>query len=347
MGSKGKIIVTGGTGYIGSHTAVELQLAGHEVILVDNFCNSKPEVADAIERTTGIQPELVQLDLCDAAETTELFQAVKPEAVIHFAALKAVGESVEQPLAYYRNNIGSTLSVAEACLASGTRKIVFSSSCAVYGDPDTLPIAEDSPDHRAKSPYARTKQICESILRDLSSTGGLSCISLRYFNPVGAHPGGHIGEQATGGVNNLFPLITQTAIGKRDSLTLFGTDYDTPDGTCIRDYIHVVDVAQAHVKAMDHLFTSESRKYDVFNIGTGKGFSVLEILNAFRTTTGVEVKTVIGPRRAGDTIAVYADNCKALHELGWSPKYGLTEMIRSAWAWEQTLQQREQTAQTT
>ncbi len=347
MGSKSKIIVTGGTGYIGSHTAVELQLAGHAVVLIDNFCNSRPEVADAIERTTGIRPELVQLDLCDAAETTELFQAVKPDAVIHFAALKAVGESVEQPLAYYRNNIGSTLSVAEACIASGTRNMVFSSSCAVYGDPDTLPIAENSPDHRAKSPYARTKQICEAILKDLSCTGALSCISLRYFNPVGAHSGGHIGEQATGSVNNLFPLITQTAIGKRGGLTLFGTDYDTPDGTCIRDYIHVVDVAQAHVKAMDHLFASKSCLYDVFNIGTGQGFSVLEILNAFHATTGIEVTSVIGPRRPGDTVAVYADNSKALHELGWSPKYGLTEMIRSAWAWEQILQQREQTAQTT
>ncbi|MFM9007913.1 MAG: UDP-glucose 4-epimerase GalE [Bacteroidota bacterium] len=341
------MIVTGGTGYIGSHTAVELQLAGHDVVLIDNFCNSKPEVADAIQRTTGIRPELVQLDLCDASDTMELFRAVKPKAVIHFAALKAVGESVEQPLAYYRNNIGSTLSVAEACIASGTRNIVFSSSCAVYGDPGTLPIAENAPDHHAKSPYAHTKQICEAILEDLCKTGVLSCISLRYFNPVGAHFGGHIGEQATGEINNLFPLITQTAIGKRDCITLFGNDYNTPDGTCIRDYIHVADVALAHVKAMDHLFESGSGLFDVFNIGTGKGFSVLEILNAFEATTGIKVNAVIGPRRQGDTVAVYADNRKALRELGWSPKYGLSEMIQSAWAWEQILQQREQTAQAT
>jgi UDP-glucose 4-epimerase len=334
----GKILVTGGTGFIGSHTAVELIRAGYEVILVDDFSNSNPKILTQLETITGQQPVFTELDLCDEQKVND-FVASHPDitGVIHFAAFKAVGESVQQPLKYYRNNFYSLINLINAF--NSKVDFVFSSSCTVYGQPDKLPVTEDAPVKRAESPYGNTKQIAEEILTDTCAvTPDLKVISLRYFNPVGAHESALIGELPIGVPQNLVPFITQSAIGKRGPITVFGNDYNTPDGSAVRDYIHVVDLAKAHVAAIKRL---ESKKadtnYEVYNLGTGKGSSVLEIIQAFETSTGEKLSYTIGARREGDVEQVWGDVRKAADLLGWKAELDVNEMMRSAWKWEQYL----------
>lgn len=332
-----KILVTGGTGYIGSHTVVELINAGYEPVIIDDLSNSSIHVLDGIEKITGKRPLLEQFDLKDEALLRDFYQRhTDIKAVIHFAAFKAVGESVSKPLAYYRNNVGSLLTMMQA---SGKElKLVFSSSCTVYGQPDTLPVSESAPFKKAESPYGNTKQICEEILEFSAAAGQLQVISLRYFNPVGAHSSGLIGELPLGNPNNLVPFLTQSAIGKIGPLTVFGTDYDTPDGSCIRDYIHVVDLAKAHVLACARLLKPENTlANEIFNLGTGHGYSVLEVIHTFEASTGVKLNYKTGPRRTGDVVQIYGDVQKATTVLGWVAELGLADMLKSAWAWEQNL----------
>ncbi len=337
-----KILVTGGTGYIGSHTVTELINKGYEVFIIDNLYNSRIEVLDGIGKITGIKPAFFNFNLCDRDKVMNFFASYSIDAVIHFAALKAVGESVEKPLEYYRNNIVSLLNLLEACKAYGTKYFVFSSSCSVYGEPDQLPINESAPRKKAESPYGNTKKICEDILEDTVKTGNLDVITLRYFNPVGAHHSGIIGEYPLGIPSNLMPVITQTAIGKRGALQVFGSDYDTPDGTCIRDYIHVTDLAMAHVVAIDRLLEKKNKKhFELFNLGTGKGCSVMEMITTFEKVTGVKLNYELVARRPGDVVKVFADTRFANEELGWKAERGLDEMIRSAWAWELKLAETE------
>jgi UDP-glucose 4-epimerase len=334
-----KILVTGGTGFIGSHTAVELHNAGFEVILVDNFSNSNPKILNQLETITGKKPEFVELDLCDEAKV-KAFVAEHSDitGVIHFAAFKAVGESVQKPLEYYRNNFYSLLNL----LFAFNKKIdfVFSSSCTVYGQPDSLPVTEDAPVKRAESPYGNTKQIAEEMLQEACAISPeLFVTSLRYFNPVGAHASALIGELPIGVPQNLVPFITQSAIGKRGPITVYGDDYNTPDGSAIRDYIHVVDLAKAHVAAVRRLQDkAATSNYEVFNLGTGKGSSVLEIINAFEKSTGEKLNYVVGPRREGDIEQVYGDVTKSASLLGWKAELDINEMMRSAWKWEKYLQ---------
>jgi len=332
------ILVTGGTGYIGSHTVVELQEAGYDVVIVDNLSNSYPEVVENITSITGKAPVFVKIDLKDRQATLNLFRS-RPEieAVIHFAALKAVGESVEQPLEYYRNNIDSLLNLLEGMAENKVRHIVFSSSCTVYGEPDHLPVSESAPIKKASSPYGNTKQICEEILADTRVPDpSLNVISLRYFNPIGAHPSALIGELPMGVPNNLVPFITQTAIGIREELKVFGNDYNTPDGSAIRDYINVVDLAKAHVVAIERLIRgNNSSGYEVFNLGTGKGNSVLEVISSFEKVSGQKLRYSVTGRREGDVEKVYADTSLANRELGWKAEKSLEETLRSAWKWEQ------------
>lgn len=334
--SKKKILVTGGTGYIGSHTAVELINAGYEPVLVDNLSNSTEKVIGQIEKITGLKPPLFTFDLADEKATLDfLHQHDDISGVIHFAAYKAVGESVQQPLKYYRNNFYSLIN-----LLSGFQErpcaFVFSSSCTVYGQPDKLPVTEDAPVKKAESPYGNTKQIAEEILYEVSQVvPRLKVISLRYFNPVGAHSSALIGELPVGVPQNLVPFITQSAMGKRGAITVYGNDYNTPDGSCIRDYIHVVDLAKAHVAALRYMEDeAHSDKYEVFNIGTGTGSSVLEIIHAFENATHVKLDYKIGERRAGDIEKVYGDVAKAKSKLGWTAALDIHEMMRSAWEWE-------------
>jgi len=335
-----KILVTGGTGYIGSHTVVELIQKGYEVVIIDNLSNSEERIVDGIEDITGIRPDLAQFDLCDEAKL-ELFFRAHPDikAIIHFAAAKAVGESVEKPLWYYRNNIVSLINLLEVLSASSVKGIVFSSSCTVYGEPDSLPVDENTPVKPAISPYGNTKQISEEILRDAIASGmNFQAISLRYFNPIGAHHSANIGELPRGVPNNLVPFITQTAAGVRDELKIFGDDYDTPDGTCIRDYIHVVDLALAHVVATERILAGKMKgDYEFFNLGTGKGNSVKEVIDTFEQVSGITLKKKYVARRTGDVKAVYADTQKANEELGWKVERGLEEMIASAWEWEKKI----------
>jgi UDP-glucose 4-epimerase len=337
---KTKILVTGGLGYIGSHTVVALLRANYEPIIVDNLDNSRLGILDQIEKITGTRPAFHNIDLCDEVKTAALIDSEKDlEGVIHFAAHKAVGESVTEPLKYYRNNFNSLISILKA-FEGRKLNLVFSSSCTVYGQPDVLPVSEAAPVKTAESPYGNTKQIAEEILQDIAKADKTKqIISLRYFNPVGAHETALIGELPAGMPQNLVPFVTQSAIGKRGPITVFGDDYDTPDGSCIRDYIHVVDLADAHIAALK---LQESGKltgnYDVFNIGTGKGYTVLELINAFEQTTGVKLDYKIGDRRAGDIIKVWGDVTKSREQLGWEAKFGIEEMMRSAWAWEQYLQ---------
>lgn len=339
--SKKKILVTGGTGYIGSHTVVELLDKGFDVCIIDNLSNSHTEVLGSIEQITGKQPFFAQIDLNNKAAVNEFLRVQQPNAIIHFAAYKAVGESVEKPLAYYRNNLVSLINLIELCDEHKIKHFVFSSSCSVYGQPDRLPIDEFAEVKPAQSPYANTKKIGEDILRDSTKVLDLNVISLRYFNPVGAHASALIGEYPIGAPLNLFPVITQTAIGKRGQMMVFGTDYNTKDGSCVRDYIHVVDVAAAHVVAIDRMLNGKSKaKYELFNLGTGNGMSVLEILNAFESLTGVKVNYKLNDRRAGDVEQVYADTSYANRELGWKTERSLEDMIVSAWAWEQKLQEK-------
>lgn len=330
-----KILVTGGTGYIGSHTVVELHNSGYEVIIVDNLSNSNIKIITQLHAITGKWFEFVELDLQDDKAVQEFAENnTDITGIIHFAASKAVGESVEKPLKYYKNNFYGLINL----LISFNRKIdfVFSSSCTVYGQPDSLPVTEAAPVKKAESPYGNTKQIAEEILAETAAvTPDLNVIALRYFNPVGAHETALIGELPNGVPANLVPFITQSAIGKRGPITVYGDDYETPDGSAIRDYIHVVDLAKAHVKAIQRLAEGTSNSnYEVFNIGTGKGSSVLEIISAFENVTGEKLDYKIGPRRAGDIVQIFGDVQKSNQELGWKANLDINEMMRSAWEWE-------------
>lgn len=331
-----QILVTGGTGYIGSHTVVELQSKGYEVVIIDNLSNSHLSVVDNIEKISGKRPLLEVFDLCDEQKVADFFKKYNAiEAVIHFAAYKAVGESVENPLKYYHNNLGSLINI----LKSGNKNIVFSSSCTVYGQPDELPVTEHAPIKKALSPYGNTKQICEEILADYTeSNRDFRCIALRYFNPIGAHETALIGELPLGVPNNLIPFITQTAIGIRKELSVFGSDYNTSDGTAIRDYIHVVDLAKAHVIALERLLNNKTKhNFEVFNLGTGNGYTVLEAINAFEKVSGQKLNYKIVGRRSGDVEKVWADTRFANVELGWKAEQDLDSMMLSAWNWEKNL----------
>ncbi len=331
-----KILVTGGTGFIGSHTVVELIHSGYQPLIIDDFSNSIPAIIDQIEKVTGIRPDFYQLDLCNEEALTKFCKAnTDIEGIIHFAAFKSVGESVEEPLKYYRNNIYSLCNLLQN-FSGRTIDFVFSSSCTVYGEPDALPVDEHSEVKQAESPYGNTKQIAEEILRDYSRVqNDQNIISLRYFNPVGAHSSGLLGELPVGVPQNLVPFITQSAIGKRPAIVVFGDDYDTPDGSCVRDYIHVVDLAKAHIAALKKMERQPARgSYDVYNVGTGRGYSVLEVIHAFESSTGVKLNYTIGPRRSGDVEMIYGKVSKAETELGWKARLDLAEMMRSAWAWE-------------
>jgi len=332
-----QILVTGGTGYIGSHTAVELQNAGFEVIIVDNLSNSSLEVLDGIEKISGIRPAFEQFDLVEA-DKVDAFFAKYPniEAIIHFAASKAVGESVEKPLLYYRNNLVSLINLLECQLKYGISNIVFSSSCTVYGQPDELPVTENTPRKDAESPYGNTKKVNEDILKDtIAANPAIKGIALRYFNPVGAHPSAVIGELPLGVPANLVPFITQTAAGLRGELKVFGNDYDTIDGSAVRDYINVVDLAKAHVIAVERLIYNRNKSgYEIFNLGTGQGVSVLEMVHAFQMATAVKLNYKIVDRRAGDIEKIWADTTLANEELGWKSETGLEETLLSAWNWE-------------
>lgn len=337
---KEKILVTGGTGYIGSHTVVELQNNGFEVVIVDNLSNSSINVLDGITSITGIRPLFEQVDCCNKAGMDAVFKKHPGiTAIIHFAASKAVGESVEKPLLYYRNNLVSLLNILEEMKEFKVPNLVFSSSCTVYGQPEILPVTEDAPVQVATSPYGNTKQIAEEIIRDtVHADQSINCIALRYFNPAGAHPSAAIGELPNGIPNNLIPFVTQTAIGLRESLSVFGDDYPTPDGSAVRDYIYVVDLAKAHVIAVKRLLNKKNKAgLEFFNLGTGKGLSVLEILHEFEKATGVKVNHKIVGRRAGDIEKVWADPTLANKELGWKAETPASETLRTAWEWEKKL----------
>lgn len=331
-----KIIVTGGAGYIGSHTVVELIGAGYEPIIIDNFSNSEERALQGIASIVGREVPCYRIDCTDAAALRDVFEQESGIAgVIHFAAYKAVGESVAEPLKYYHNNIGSLIALLQVMEEFKVNKLVFSSSCTVYGIPEQLPVTEQTPVQKANSPYGNTKKICEEILTDLAASGSsIHSIALRYFNPIGAHPSAKIGELPLGIPNNLVPFITQTAAGIREQLTIFGDDYDTPDGTCVRDYIHVVDLAKAHVVAVDRLLSDQAQSIEFFNVGTGSGNTVLEAVQAFERSTGVKLNYKIGPRRPGDVPKIYADVTKATEVLGFRTTSTLEEAMKSAWNWQ-------------
>ncbi len=333
-----KILITGGAGYIGSHTAVELWNAGMEPIILDDLSNTDEKVLDRLEEITGKRFTFYKGDCNCRALLDQLAKEHEISGVIHFAAFKAVGESTQQPLKYYRNNIGSLLVLLDWMKDQGIQDIVFSSSCTVYGQPDVLPVTEATPRKEAESPYGNTKKICEDILVDyVKSKPGVRAISLRYFNPVGAHPSAKIGELPLGVPQNLVPFITQTAAGIREKLTVFGNDYDTPDGSCVRDYIHVVDLADAHVKALSFLDRQGNDFYQVFNVGTGTGNTVLEVIHAFEKVSGQKLNYVIGPRRPGDVVKTWADTTKINQVLGWYPKFSLEDSMRDSWNWQKSL----------
>ena len=334
---KKQILVTGGTGYIGSHTVVELQNAGYEVVVVDDLSNSSADVLDNIKKITGQKPVFEQFCLADAEKTDHFFKRYPSiKAIIHFAASKAVGESVQIPLHYYRNNLVSLINLLECQKKYGIANIVFSSSCTVYGQPDKLPVTEDTPRKDAESPYGNTKRVNEDILQDtIHANPELKGIALRYFNPVGAHPSALIGELPLGVPQNLVPFITQTAAGLRKEIRVFGNDYNTPDGSAIRDYINVVDLAKAHVIAIERLLRNKGKAgYEIFNLGTGNGYSVLEIIRGFEKSTGLKLNYKIVDRRAGDIEKIWADTTYANEELGWKTEIGLEETLLSAWNWE-------------
>ena len=337
-----KILVTGGTGYIGSHTVVELHAKGYDVVVVDNLSNSHLDVLDNIEKISGKRPQFEQFDLADIEKTKDFFRRnTDIKGIIHFAAFKAVGESVADPLMYYHNNIFSLVNILENMKETGVDNLVFSSSCTVYGQPEKLPVAEDAPLQKAMSPYGNTKQISEDIIQDTSKATNVNAIMLRYFNPIGAHESALIGELPLGVPNNLVPFITQTAIGMRAQLSVFGSDYNTPDGTAIRDYIHVVDLAKAHVISIDRMVNSkQKKKVEIFNLGTGNGFSVLEVINSFEKVSQEKLNYKIVDRRPGDVEKVYADNKFAMNELGWKAEKSLDEMMGSAWKWELALKEK-------
>ena len=332
-----KILVTGGTGYIGSHTVVELQKVGFEVVIVDNLSNSNIEVLNGIEKITGIRPAFENIDCTDYMALDRMFEKYPGiEAIIHFAASKAVGESVEKPLLYYRNNLTSLINLLQLMPIHKVKHFVFSSSCTVYGQPDELPVTENAPIKPALSPYGNTKQICEEIIQDTSHSNPFyRAIILRYFNPIGAHPSAEIGELPNGVPNNLLPYVTQTAAGLRKELKVFGNDYNTPDGTCIRDYINVVDLAKAHVIAVQRLLDEKGEKaVEIFNLGTGTGLSVLDIVNTFERVNGVKVPHSFAPRREGDIEKVWADPTRANTVLGWKAQETVEDTLKSARTWE-------------
>lgn len=327
------ILVTGGAGYIGSHTCVELLNAGYEVVVMDNLCNSSEEALEAVEEITGKKLKFYETDMLDKDGLEEIFQKESIDAVIHFAGLKAVGESVEKPLEYYYNNLSGTLTLCDAMRRHGVKDMVFSSSATVYGDPAFVPITEECPKGQITNPYGQTKGMLEQILTDIHvSDPQWNVVLLRYFNPIGAHPSGKIGEDPKGIPNNLLPYIAQVAVGKLEKLGVFGDDYDTPDGTGVRDYIHVTDLALGHVKAIEKLKDKEG--VSVYNLGTGKGYSVLEVLHAFEKACKKTLPYEIKPRRAGDIAVCYADASKAQRELGWSAARGIEEMCADSWRWQ-------------
>ena len=338
---KKRVIVTGGAGYIGSHTVVELVNAGYAPVILDNFSNSTKEVLVGLHAILGFEPEVAEVDCADRTALLAAFERITEggsiDGIIHFAAFKAVGESTQLPLKYYANNIASTVNILEAAEQHGTTDVVFSSSCTVYGQPESIPVDESAPMQSAESPYGYTKQACERIITDFAASGyPLKAALLRYFNPIGAHPTSRIGELPLGHPNNLVPYLTQAVAKLRDPLTVFGDDYPTPDGTCIRDYIHVTDLAKAHVAALDWL-SKQDTACEPFNLGTGQGNSVLEVIQAFERATGVPVPHQMGPRRDGDVTAIFADASKAQRELGWSCECSLEEALRDAWNWQQAL----------
>lgn len=332
------VLVSGGAGFIGSHVTVELVNAGYEVIVADNFSNCDMTNYHGVCQILGREIPLVKMDFCDTEAVRELFENNKIDAVIHFAAFKAVGESVSEPLKYYSNNLGSFVNILESARIKGCN-VLFSSSATVYGEADKKPVTEDSPRQSATSPYGNTKQICEDILRDsVNAYSGIKGIALRYFNPIGAHPSALIGELPRGVPNNLVPFITQTAIGKRECLSVFGGDYPTPDGTCLRDYIDIVDLAKAHVCAVDRMLGGKmEQEYEIFNIGTGRPLSVLELINSFERVNGVKLNWKMAPRRAGDVVAIWADPSLAEAKLGWKAMRSIAETLSAAWAWEKHL----------
>ena len=340
---KNIVLVTGGTGYIGSHTVVELQNAGYEVVIIDNLSNSSADVVDNIEKVSGIRPAFEKVDCLDFEGLENVFKKYTGiRAIIHFAASKAVGESVQQPLKYYRNNIVSLVNLLELMPKYHVKGIVFSSSCTVYGQPDILPVTEQAPIKKAESPYGNTKQINEEIIQDTIASGSpIQAILLRYFNPIGAHPTALLGELPNGVPQNLVPYLTQTAIGIREKLSVFGNDYNTPDGSCIRDFINVVDLAKAHVVAIDRILNDKQKaQVEIFNIGTGRGCSVLELIEAFEKATGVKLNYQIVGRRAGDIEKVWANPELANNELGWKAETSIEETLLSAWKWQLQLRER-------
>lgn len=335
--SKRKILVTGGAGYIGAHTIVEIAEAGYEPVIIDDFSRSDNTLLKGLETILKYKPPFYEGSCVDRELVDKIFREQGISCVMHFAAYKSVGESVKMPLAYYGNNLNSLMIVMEVMKSHGVKDIIFSSSCTVYGQPDKLPVSEDAPIKPAESPYGATKQMCERILQDAYPTG-YRVVALRYFNPIGAHPSIEIGELPIGVPNNLVPYITQTAAGARESLTVFGDDYNTPDGSCIRDYIHVSDVASAHVRAMEYLATKSSDpSFFVFNLGTGNGSSVLELIHLFEEATGVKLRYTIGPRRPGDLEKTYADPSNAIRELKWKPRFSIKEALSQAWQWQQKM----------
>ena len=342
---KKKILVTGGTGFIGSHTTVELQAAGYEVVIIDNLSNSNADVVDGIEKISGVRPAFEKVDCCDFPALEGVFQKYPGiEGIIHFAASKAVGESVEKPLMYYENNILSLINLLKLMPKYNVKGIIFSSSCTVYGqpDPENLPVTEEAPIKKAESPYGNTKQINEEIVQDYVKSGApISAILLRYFNPIGSHPTAIIGELPNGVPANLIPYLTQTAIGIREQLSVFGDDYDTPDGSCIRDFIYVVDLAKAHVCAMERIVNAQNTEpVEIYNVGTGKGVSVFELINTFEQCTGVKLNYKVAPRRAGDIEKVWGNVDKANKVLGWKAVHTLEDALSSAWKWQQELRKR-------
>lgn len=335
---KHTVLVSGGAGFIGSHVTVELVNAGYEVIVADNFSNCDMTNYHGVCQILGREIPLVKMDFCDTEAVRDLFENNKIDAVIHFAAFKAVGESVAEPLKYYSNNLSSFINILESARTKGCN-VLFSSSATVYGEADKKPVTEDTPRQSATSPYGNTKQICEDILRDsVKAYSGIKGIALRYFNPIGAHPSALIGELPRGVPNNLVPFITQTAIGKRECLSVFGGDYPTPDGTCLRDYIDIVDLAKAHVCAVDRMIDGKmEQEYEIFNIGTGRPLSVLELINSFERVNGVKLNWKMAPRRAGDVVAIWADPSLAEAKLGWKATRSIDQTLSAAWAWEKHL----------
>ena len=333
-----KILITGGAGYIGSHTAVELVNSGFEPIIIDDLSNSNADVIDRLEEITGKRLAFYLGDCSDRSLLDRIATEHELSGVIHFAAFKAVGESTQLPLKYYHNNVGSLIVLLEFMKDKGIHDLVFSSSCTVYGQADELPVTERTPRKDAESPYGNTKKICEDILIDfVASKPGFRVISLRYFNPIGAHPSGKIGELPSGIPSNLVPFVTQVAAGIREKVTIFGDDYDTEDGTCVRDYIHVVDLADAHVKALAFLEMQPDDSYEVFNVGTGNGNTVLEVIQTFEKVNGLKLNYQIGPRRPGDVVKIWADTQKINTVLGWFPKFTLEDSLRDSWNWEKGL----------